>query len=432
MDYFDYKQGRLFCEDVDVQDIVSQVGTPVYVYSRQTLLEHYRKLAAAFGALKPTLCYAVKTLGNIHILKLFAEQGSGFDIVSLGELARVLHATHNPDVLRKVVFAGVGKTDAEIHEAISAGVGMFNVESGEEFENISRLAARLKRKTRAALRVNPDVFDPKTHRYTTTGKKGSKFGVDIDRAPAFFDAYGRDENVTLDAIHLHIGSPIYSPDPYVSAIRRALELIDELREAGHEIRALNIGGGFAADYEDNRSPSAEDYAEQIVPLLKDTGLEIYLEPGRHIACNAGVLLTKVLYGKAAAEKRYLIVDAAMTDLLRPALYEAEHFVYPTHLRDGEQPPVRKMDYAPADAERVDIVGGVCETTDTLAANRNLPPLKRGDLLSVFSAGAYGFVMASQYNARPRPAEVLVEGDTWRVIRRRETTDDLMAHERPEK
>ncbi len=432
MDYFEYKEGRLFCEDVDVQDIISQVGTPVYIYSQRTLVEHYRKLAAAFRPLNATLCYAVKTLGNIHILKLLADQGSGFDIVSLGELARVLHATHDPDVVRKIVFAGVGKTDAEILEAISAGVGMFNVESAEEFQNISQLAGRIGKKTRAALRVNPDVFDKKTHRYTTTGKKGTKFGVDIDRAPAFFEAYGRDSNVTLDAIHLHIGSPIYSAEPYVQAIERALELIAQLRESGYEIRALNIGGGFAADYEEHRSLSADDYAEQIIPLLKDRQLEIYLEPGRHIACNAGVLLTKVLYGKDAAEKRFVIVDAAMTDLLRPALYEAEHFVYPVKLRETEPPPVRKMNYEPADAQRVDIVGGVCETTDTLAANRLLPPLKRGDLLSVFSAGAYGFVMASQYNARPRPAEILVDGDSWRIIRRRETTDDLIAHERPEK
>jgi diaminopimelate decarboxylase len=255
--------------------------------------------------------------------------------------------------------------------------------------------------------------------------------VDIDRAPAFFRAHADDPRVKLDAIHLHIGSPIYSAEPYVQAIQRALELVAQLRGDGVEINALNIGGGFAADYEEGRSPSASDYAEQIVPLLADQGLEILIEPGRHIACNAGVLLTKVLYGKPAADKQFAIVDAAMTDLLRPALYEAQHFLYPATLRDGEQPPVRKIDYQPPDAQTVDIVGGVCETTDTLAANRSLPPLHRGDLLAIFSAGAYGFVMASQYNARPRPAEVLVSGEDWRVIRRRETTDDLIAHERGE-
>ncbi|NBB95961.1 MAG: diaminopimelate decarboxylase [Planctomycetes bacterium] len=431
MDHFDYKDGRLHCEDVPVEAIVSQLGSPVYVYSRQTLVDHYRRLADAFAPLQPTICYAVKTLGNIHVLKLLAEQGSGFDIVSLGELARVLHATHDPSVIGRVVFAGVGKTDAEILEAISAGIGMFNVESEEEFENISRLAARIGRTTRAALRVNPDVFDKQTHRYTTTGKKGTKFGVDIDRAPAFFAAHGTDEQVALDAVHLHIGSPIYSAEPYVEAITRALELIDRLRVDGHAINALNIGGGFAADYEEGKSPAAADYAEKIVPLLQDRGLDVLIEPGRHIACNAGVLLTKVLYDKQSAGKRFAIVDAAMTDLLRPALYEAEHVVYPATLPDGEQPPVRKVDYKPPGGQLVDIVGGVCETTDTLAAGRCLPELHRGDLLAIFSAGAYGFVMASQYNARPRPAEVLVSGGDWRVIRRRETTDDLIAHERAE-
>jgi diaminopimelate decarboxylase len=426
MDAFDYKKGSLHCEQVCVSDIVRQVGTPVYVYSARTLREHYRALAEAFAPLDATICFAVKSLSNVHVLRLLAEEGCGFDIVSMGELDRVSRARGE---MSKVVFAGVGKTDAEIREAIWKGIAMFNVESEAEFQNISRLAAEVKKPVRCALRINPDVYDPKTHQYTTTGKKETKFGVDIDRAGAFFTACQNDPYVTLDAIHLHIGSPIYSPEPYVQAITKTLGFMEELEAKGILIRALNIGGGYAADYEEGKSPTAQDYAAAIVPLLKDRGLEIYLEPGRQIACNAGILLSKVLYTKQGGEKKFAIVDAAMTDLLRPALYQAEHFVYPTELASDLDAPPRKLGYQPKDGEVVDVVGGVCETSDTLAADRCLPPLERGTLLAIFSAGAYGFVMSSQYNSRPRPAEVLVDGKTWRVIRRRETYDDLIAAER---
>jgi diaminopimelate decarboxylase len=318
----------------------------------------------------------------------------------------------------------VGKTDDEIRAALEAAIGYFNVESEAEFENLSRLTAQTHHNAHAALRVNPDV-DPKTHRYTTTGKKETKFGVDLERAERFFQTYGRDEHAALDGIHLHIGSPVYSPEPYVEAINKALDLIDRLRRAGVEIATLDIGGGFAADYGTTVSPTAAEYAARIVPLLRGRGLKVILEPGRQITANAGVLATRVLYVKDGGEKKFVIVDAAMTDLIRPALYDAFHMIWPTR---SATPPERGAVYTGTDAVTVDIVGGVCESSDFLAKDRALPPTGRGDLLAVFTAGAYGFVMSSQYNSRPRAAEVLVDGQKWRVIRRRETYQDLVGPE----
>jgi len=424
MDYFEYKNGQLFCEDVSVSRIAERVGTPVYVYSAATLLHHYKAMAEAFGELAPTICFSVKSLANVHVLKLLGEAGCGFDVVSGGELARVTAAGGD---MAKVVYAGVGKTDREINEAITADIALFNVESEQEFENLARLAAAAGRGVRAALRVNPDV-DPRTHRHTTTGKKETKFGVDIERAERFFRKYAGGADVRLDAVHLHIGSPVYSPQPYVEAITKTLALIDSLRRGGIEVRTLDIGGGFGADYETGRSPLAADYARRIVPVLKGAALEIIIEPGRQIAANAGILLTKVLYVKQGGERNFVIVDAAMTDLLRPALYDAEHFIYPARLAAGAEAPPRKIDFAPRGAVKVDVVGGVCESADFLAKDRLLPPVARGDLLAVFTAGAYGFVMSSQYNSRPRAPEVLAEGREYRTIRRRETYGDLVAAE----
>ncbi len=425
MDRFEYRSGKLFCEDVSVADIAAAAGTPVYIYSAATLRAHYQAMADAFAPLNPTICYSIKSLSNLHVLRLLAGLGSSFDVVSGGEIARAIAAGAD---CSKIVYAGVGKTDKEISEAIAAGIGIFNVESEPEFENISRLAAAAKKTVRAALRLNPDVYDAQTHAYTATGKKDSKFGVDIHRAIKFFETYGRDKHVRLDAIHIHIGSPIYSAQPYVEAIGRTLTLIGQLRDKGFTVRTLDIGGGFAADYEQGASPAAARYAKAIVPLLKDSGLDVVLEPGRQIVANAGILLTRVQYVKDGHERKFIIVDAAMTDLIRPALYGSEHFVYPAQLAAGEEPPPRRLNYKPAGAVEADIVGGVCESSDFLAKARPLPPMERGELLSVFTAGAYGFVMSSQYNSRPRACEVLVEGDTWRIIRRRETYEDLMAAE----
>ncbi len=425
MDYFEYKNALLHCEGVSAGDIADQVGTPVYVYSAATLLGHYTAFAEAFAALEPVICFSVKSLANVHILKLLGRAGCSFDIVSGGELARV--RTAGVDCSR-IAFAGVAKTDREIREAIDAGIMLFNVECEAEFENLSRLAGEAGAQVRAALRVNPDVYDPQTHRYTATGKKETKFGVDLDRAEAFFEAYSRDQHVRLDAVHIHLGSPIYSPDPYVRAIRKILELIEHLRTSGYEITTFDIGGGFAADYEQAQAPTAGDYAAQIVPLLEGKDLKIILEPGRQIAANAAILLTRVVYTKQGGEKNFVIVDAAMTDLIRPSVYGAEHFIYPVSLRDGAPAPQRRIDLAVDGGVKVDVVGGVCEPADFLGRDRLLPPLGRGDLLAIFSAGAYGFVMSSQYNARPRAPEVLIEGDTLKVIRRRETYEDLFAPE----
>lgn len=426
MDHFEYRSGELFCEQVAVAEIAEAVGTPVYVYSAATLLHHYRAVAEAFRELRPTICFSIKSLSNIHILRLLAAAGSGFDVVSGGELERVRAIGAD---MSKVVFAGVGKTDREITDALAAGIGCFNVESEEEFVNLSRLVQAAGRRATAALRINPDVYDPQTHRYTATGKKETKFGVDIDRAEAFFDRFGRDAHAELAGIHFHLGSPIYSAEPYVQAITKTLPLIERLRGRGFPVRLLNIGGGFAADYERGKSPKASDYAEPIVALLRDTGLAITLEPGRFIACNAGVLLARVQYVKQGGERKFVVVDGGMTDLIRPALYDAKHLVYPARLAAGAEAPQRRPDYAAPGGERVDIVGGMCESSDFLATDRVLPAMARGDLVAVFSAGAYGFVMASQYNSRPRAAEVLVEGERFRIIRRRETYDDLLAAER---
>ena len=422
MDLFAYHKGGLFCEDVRVSDLVAEVGSPVYVYSAGTLRSHYQALADAFADVKPTICFAIKSLANLQVLKVLAAEGSGFDVVSGGELARALAVGAEPG---RVVYAGVGKTSREINEAVAAGIGLFNVESEQEFENLSRLAAEAGKDVRAALRVNPDV-DPKTHRYTTTGKKETKFGVDLERAERFFASYGRDENVALDGIHVHIGSPVYSPGPYVEAITKALALIERLGQAGFEVRTMNIGGGYAADYGIDRAPLASEYAEQIVPLLTGTSLEVILEPGRQIAANAGILVGRILYVKAGGERRFAIVDAAMTDLIRPALYDGFHFIWPLR---SERPPQRSISYAPPGAGKMDVVGGVCESSGFLGKDRMLPSLERGGLLAVFSVGAYGFVMASQYNSRPRAPEVLVEGGKWRLVRRRETYEDLIGPEK---
>ena len=421
MDRFEYRQGELYCEAVPVRRIAEAVGTPVYIYSADTLRSHYRALAAAFAELSPLICFSVKSLANLHVLRLLAAEGAGFDVVSGGELFRVAKAGGD---LHRVVFAGVGKTDAEISAALAAGIASFNVESEEEFENLSRLAAAAGVTAHAALRVNPDI-DPKTHRYTATGKKETKFGVDIERAERFFARYGRDAHVRLDGVHLHIGSPIWSAGPYQEAIAKALELIDRLRRDGVVVDTLNLGGGFAADYGAAAAPPAAEYAATIVPMLRGRGLKVILEPGRSIDANSGVLLTCVLYLKEGGERKFTIVDAAMTDLIRPALYDSFHFLWPVR---SPQPPRRSSDYAPEGCVKTDVVGGVCESTDFLAKDRLLPPLERGDLLCVFTAGAYGFVMSSQYNSRPRAAEVLVDGDQFRIIRRRESYEDLVAAE----
>ena len=358
-------------------------------------------------------------------MKFMAAAGSGFDIVSGGELFRVRHAGAD---MSKVVYAGVGKTDEEILAALEANIAYFNIESEQELENLIGLARRHNKRTKVALRVNPDV-DYKTHKYLTTGKKETKFGVDIDRAAKVFDDYAGNGAVELCAVHVHLGTGGKTIDPYVTAVKKVLPFIEQLRAAGHNIEAIDVGGGYGADYESESVPSAADYAAGLLPLLNGKGLKLILEPGKSICANAGILLTRVLYTKRGGEKKFVIVDAGMNDLIRPALYDAFHFVWPTEVEEGLVPPKRSKDLKMEGTQLVDVVGPICESGDFLAKERAIAPAERGDLLAVFTAGAYGFTMASNYNARPLPAEVLVDGDSFQVIRKRQTYDDLIALEK---
>jgi diaminopimelate decarboxylase len=425
MDYFNYKKGKLFAENAGVEGIVAEVGTPVYIYSKATFLDHLQKVQKAYSELDTTICYSVKACGNINILKFMAEAGSGFDIVSGGELYRVLQAGGNPS---ETVYAGVGKTDREIIEALDADIGYFNIESEAELENLIQMAKQQAKQPKAALRVNPDV-DPKTHRYTTTGKKETKFGVDIERARKVFADYGKSEAVKLCAIHIHLGSAGKTVEPYVEAVEKVLALIDQLRKEGAAVEALDIGGGYGADYITGTAPTAADYAAAIVPLLKDKNLKLILEPGASIAANAAILVTQVLYLKTSGGKKFIIVDAGMNDLIRPPLYDAFHFIWPVQVDERFVPSQRDRDLQLRGSEVVDVVGPICESADFFAKDRALPPVRRGDLLSIFTAGAYGFCMSSNYNARGRAAEVLAEGSQFTVIRKRETYEDLTALEK---
>jgi len=427
MDYFHYDAGRLYCEDLPVDDIAEQVGTPAYIYSKQTFTHHYRAITDAFAELDPLVCYSIKSCGNIHILRMLADQGAGMDVVSGGELYRAKQAGVD---MSTVVFAGVGKTDPEITDALEAGIGWFNIESEAEFENIARIAKQLGVTAHAALRINPDV-DPKTHAKTTTGKKETKFGVDIDRARRFFQQYGNDAHLKLTALHLHIGSPIYTVEPYTEAVRKAVSLIDELRQQGHTIDTLDIGGGYGADYESDQTPRYHDYAASIVPLLrqfKQGGGRVILEPGRSVAANAGLLVAKVQYVKQGGDKTFVIVDSGMHHMIRPTLYEAFHFVWPTQVQPEQVPSQRRPEVDVKGLSKCDVVGPICETGDYLAKDRDLPAMQRGENVAVFGAGAYGIVMSSHYNAIPRPPEVLVDGDRATIIRRRETYEDLVGPE----
>jgi len=425
MDFFDYRNGKLFAEDVSVETIAGRVGTPVYIYSKATFLDHLKKTRNAYNRLDTTLCYSVKACGNINILSFLAEAGSSFDIVSGGELYRALAAGAEAS---KIVYAGVGKTDEEIIRALGAGVGYFNIESQEELENLIRIAKERDCRTKAALRVNPDV-DVKSHAYTTTGSKETKFGVDIERARKVFADYGNNESVRLCAIHIHLGSAGKTVRPYAEAIEKILVLIEKLRSDGFTIEALDIGGGYGADYVTATAPSAADYAAEIVPLLGNKGLKLIIEPGASIAANSGILVTRVLYRKTGGGKRFVIVDAGMNDLIRPCLYGAFHFIWPVSVTGQFVPARRDKDLKLDGTEVVDVVGPICESADFFAAARALPPVQRGDLLSIFTAGAYGFSMASNYNARCRAAEVLVDGDKFTIIRKRETYEDLIASEK---
>jgi diaminopimelate decarboxylase len=426
MDLFTYKNGELYCEDVPAERIARAVGTPAYIYSKNTLLRHYRQVAEAFSPLNATICYSIKSCGNINLCRVLADAGSGFDVTSGGELFRALAAGGDP---AKILYAGVGKSDEEIKSALSAGIAAFNIESEAEIENIDRIAGAMGKTAVGALRINPDV-DPKTHIKTTTGKKETKFGVDIDRAERVFAQYRNLRHLRIAGLHLHIGSPVYEIQPYVDAVNKANALIDRLTAAGHAIEWLDLGGGYAVNYrKPDQAKAIVEHAKALVPLLKGKPYRIALEPGRYIVGNAGILLTRVLYRKTGGTKQFVIVDAAMNDLLRPTLYDAYHFIWPVKPDSRNVLTERDADRMPIDGETVDIVGPICESGDFLAQNRPLPRTQRGDLLAVFTAGAYGFSMSSNYNNRPRACEVLVDGDQFQIIRRRETNEDLVAAER---
>ena len=425
MDSFNYKNGKLFAEGVDVEAIANQVGTPVYIYSKATFLDHLEKIQTAYADIDATICYSIKACGNIHILKEMVAAGSGFDIVSGGELYRAQQAGAD---MSKIVFAGVGKTDTEIIEALHAGIGCFNIESEAELENLITLCNAHGKTTKSALRVNPDInYD--AHKHTTTGVKETKFGIDIERTLKIYDKYAGNKVVDMSVIHVHLGSGGKTVDPYVNYVKKVLPLVEDLRSRGYAIDTLDLGGGYGADYETATVPSAVDYAEKIVPLLKAANLKLILEPGKSIIANAGIMLTRTVFKKTSGQKRFVIVDAGMNDLIRPCLYEAFHFIWPARVDENFVPEKRVNDLEIKNLEVVDVVGPICEGTDYFAKNRAMPTVERGDLVVVFSTGAYGFTMASNYNTRPMCAEVLVDGDQFRIIRKRQTYEDLIELEK---
>lgn len=430
MEPFVYRAGELFCEDVSLSALAERTGTPAYVYSRSSFEAQFKAAQAAFAELAPELRYSVKSCGNVHILRVLAQCGAGMDVVSGGELYRALRAGVKPE---RVCFAGVGKADHEIEEAIRVGVGFFNVESEQELETIEVAARALGKRARVSVRINPDVDDAKTHVKTNTGTRGTKFGIDSERVPGVFKTFGASPHLELRAIHMHIGSPIYGPEPYLRAIVVGQAMIESLRAQGTPVDTLNLGGGFMASYGDpaHPEPSWADYAAPITEALRPFmagGGKLLLEPGRKISANSGLLLTRVLYTKRCGERNVVVVDTGMHHLLRPAMYDAEHFLWPVSVDANDEPASRDPRQRAPGYDLYDVVGPICESSDRLGEHRALPPVARGDLLAVFSAGAYGMVMASQYNAVPRPPEVLVSGSEATLIRRRETYEDLVAAE----
>ncbi|MBM3235729.1 diaminopimelate decarboxylase [Candidatus Poribacteria bacterium] len=411
MDFFEYRNGKLYCEEVKVANICEAVGTPVYVYSHRTLVDHYRKLDTAFAEIAHLICFSVKSNSNIAVIRTLVKEGAGTDIVSGGELFRALKAGVDP---QKVVYAGVGKSMAEIEYALNSNILMFNVESIPEVYAINEVARCLGKIAKIAFRVNPDV-EADTHHHITTGKKENKFGIDINFAVEIFKEANGLPNLDVCGVHVHIGSQIVSSEPYVKSLEKLVPLIDELRKNNINIQNLNIGGGLGVIYLDEEPQFANDFAAAILPMVKATNCRLMLEPGRFITGNSGILLTKVLYIKRTATKNFVIVDAAMNDLVRPALYEAYHRIKPVKITSDEE-------------ELVDVVGPVCESSDFFAKDRNVLKVQQGDYLSLFTAGAYGFAMASNYNSRPRAAEVLVKDDQYFIVRERETYKDLIKGE----
>jgi diaminopimelate decarboxylase len=428
---FQYREGKLHCEDVDLAQAAEKFGTPLYIYSASTLLDHYTRMDAALEPLDHLICYAVKANSNRAILKLLADAGAGFDIVSGGELFRALKAGADP---KKITFAGVGKTRTEIEYALEQGVHSFNVESEAELEFIDKITGEKKERAPIALRVNPDV-DPHTHKYISTGSHENKFGIALADAPRIYERAAKMANINIVGVQMHIGSQITEAGPFAAAISKVAPLVRDLKSK-YKIEFFSIGGGMGIIYkralesgsgkwwhDHGGEPSAfsvRDYANAIVPPLRDLGVRVLVEPGRFLVGNAGALLTRVLYLKKSAAKTFAIVDAGMNDLIRPALYEGYHEIVPVKSGNGDSP----------NRHKIDIVGPVCESGDFFALEREMPELREGDLLVIMSAGAYGFVMASNYNSRPLPAEALVHGNELTLIRKRQAVEDLVRDEGP--
>ncbi len=411
MHFFQYKKGELHAEDVPVREIVAKFGTPIYIYSASTLIRHFEAYDEAFDGKPHIICFALKANSNSAVIKLFAEHGSGADVVSGGELFRALKAGVPA---QKIVYAGVGKTEDEIRFALKSRILMFNVESEDELREIDRIAGQMKVKAPIALRINPDV-DPLTHPYISTGMKKHKFGIPIENALEHYQLAARLKNTSVIGIHKHIGSQLTKISPFVDSLKRILLLIDNLAEHGIKIDHLDIGGGLGITYLDEEPPHPKDLAAKILPLLKNRDVTLVMEPGRSLVGNAGILVTKTLYLKEGEEKNFVIVDAGMNDLMRPSLYNAYHHI---------QPVVKNR----RDTMIADIVGPICESGDFLAKDREIQKVRHGEYLAVMSAGAYGFSMSSSYNSRPRVAEVMVKGKEFELVRKRETLNDLLRGE----
>jgi diaminopimelate decarboxylase len=412
MHYFEYRNDELFAEDVPMRELAQRFGTPFYVYSARTLRRHYRVFDEAFAGTDHLICYAMKALSNLSILKLFATMGSGFDIVSVGELMRCLRAGADP---RKIVFSGVGKTDDEIAAAIDHGILMINVESRGELHRISAVAGRMKKLAPVTLRVNPDL-DPGTHPHISTGHRDSKFGIPLSQVDEYYAEARNLPNLELVGLSTHIGSQITETAPFTEEGNKLAAIIGRLRSVGIALKYLDIGGGLGIPYLEE-PPSPLEYGKAVLPPIAKLGLKIIAEPGRVMVGNAGVLVTKVLYNKETDVKRFIVVDAAMNDLIRPVLYEAYHNIQPV-----------KKPIAPR-IVTADVVGPVCESGDFLAQHREMPEPAQGDLLAVMSAGAYGAVMGSNYNSRPRVPEILVDGADAHVIRERDSFEDIIRNEK---
>jgi diaminopimelate decarboxylase len=424
MDYFHYVNRILHAEETPVPALAERYGTPLFVYSQRTLLHHLTQLQRAFAAVEPLICYSLKTNPNLAICRLMGEHGAGFDVTSGGELYRALKAGGAGP---KIVFAGVGKTDAEFRYALEHDVGLFNVESEAELHALADVAKDVGKPANVALRVNP-ALPPKTHVKTDTSVKGTKFGLDIETILDVAEGIVGNPHVRIVGLHMHLGSPIITAQPYREGIEKGLAVIDQLHEQGHPISVLNMGGGFGIHYRKQEAPPADAFAEVIVPAVKKSGCKLVLEPGRFIVGNAGILVSRVVYTKASGGRNFIIQDAAMNDLIRPTLYESFHRIWPVAPEPGLPAPPEDYEADIPSTRLHDVVGPICESGDFLAKDRRLPEMRRGDLLATFSAGAYGMAMASNYNSRPRAAEVLVDGASHRLIRRRETFEDMIRTE----